>query len=98
MPNSWISDDIIKLIYKRNYFHKVAIRSKNEYLWKKYRLLRNKITQAVRQAKTDYYKTKISSANNDPRKMWKVLKQALPSNKHSSQSCKISAQTFNDFF
>ena len=23
MPNSWIFDDIIKLIYKRNYFHKI---------------------------------------------------------------------------
>ena len=98
LNNNWISEEITRLIYKSNYLHKLAIRLNNFETWQKYCLVRNQITQVVRQAKAIYYKEQINSTDRNPKQMWKILWKALPSNKYSSQSSNISAQAFNDFF
>ena len=59
--NIWINPKINQLIYKCDYTHKLAIRTKNEQYWKQYRSLRNHVTYTIRKAKYGYYKHKIDS-------------------------------------
>jgi hypothetical protein len=45
--------------------------------WNKYKSTRNKANIALRQAKTDYFRTKISSQNNNPKEAWKTINNLL---------------------
>ena len=38
--------------------------------WDKYKSTRNKVNIAQRQAKTDYFRTKISNQNNNPKEVY----------------------------
>ena len=80
MNNNWISEEITRLIYKRNYLHKLAIRLNNFETWQKYCLVCDQITQAVHQAKASYYREQINSFDRNPKQMWKILSKALPGN------------------
>jgi hypothetical protein len=45
--------------------------------WDKYKSTRNKVNIALRQAKTDYFRTKISIQNNNPKEAWKTINNLL---------------------
>ena len=96
--NTWINNDILELIYKRNHLHKIAVKTNNPDKWNEYRTIRNKITNTIRKTKKSYYKTKIETVDNNPKSIWNLLKQVLPSNKYTSHKPTITAQTFNDLF
>ena len=86
------------MIYKRNHLHKIAVKTNNPDKWNEYRTIRNKITNTIRKTKKSYYKTKIETVDNNPKSIWNLLKQVLPSNKYTSHKPTITAQTLNDFF
>jgi exonuclease III len=99
--NPWITHDIIKLIYQREYFHKKALKSndekeKNEY-WSEYKKIRNLVTKTIRNAKFDFYNNITNTCHNKPRKLWSYIRQAIPKESKSNVN-NISADTFNDFF
>ena len=56
--NKWISSDIIKLMYKRDYCHKKAIKSndptRSNDFWQTYRQTRNLVTKSIKNAKLSY--------------------------------------------
>lgn len=76
----WINHTIINSIRKRNKLHKKVINNPFDIqLLNYYKRYRNICTQIIRKAKEIYYKQKIENCNNDPKKIWKTLKEATHS-------------------
>ncbi len=95
--NPWMSTDIIKMMYERDYIHQQACKSKDHGLFQKYKALRNKVTNCITKAKRDYYENEINSNKNDSRKTWKTLRSCIQSSDKSNK-CDLSAQELNDHF
>ena len=76
-------DDIFDLMHERDYQHQKAVKSKidcNDH-WSKYKELRNNVNVLMKDAKREYYTNEINSAAGNSKKMWKTLKELLPSKK-----------------
>ena len=94
----WIHNDVVKLIYERNYVKKCAVKTKNDALWKKYRMLRNKVTSDTREAKRKYFDEKINECGNNVHKLWKCLNK-IAGNKSFKQPHKdLDCTIFNEYF
>ena len=66
----WITSEIInkKLINKRDKLKRKAIISKSEIDWINYKTSRNQINIELRNAKQNYYSTKIAGQKCNPKK------------------------------
>ena len=94
----WITREILDLIYTRDYTLKIALRTNDRESWKHYRSLRNNVTSMIHKAKSSFYTTQIHNATGNAHRMWKMLKQTLPSKTSSHRPTEISATDFNDYF
>ena len=45
--------------------------------WDHYKMSRNKVNVALRRAKSAYYRSKIASQNNNPKRAWKTINNLL---------------------
>ena len=45
--------------------------------WDHYKMSRNKVNVALRRAKCAYYRSKIASLNNNPKRAWKTINNLL---------------------
>ena len=97
--NPWMTHDIIKLMYERDYVHAKATQNNDSKLWQDYRNLRNKVTCIIKERKNAYFNDIHTLCRNDPPKMWSEIKRLVPGkNKHSHITCDISANDFNHHF
>ena len=94
--NPWITRDIILLTYRRDYIHDKAKKTKNDDLFKQYKILRNKVVDQIRKAKQDYFSGEICN-NTIPKKMWRAISSLLNTRKMAT-SHGISPETFNTYF
>ena len=103
------TDQLKERMRKRDYVHKVAIRSGLSADWDTYKILRNEVNSNICSAKEKYYKTKLNKNKNNPKGIWKIIKKILPrKNKNPANTKKINAQIcsipaviankFNDYF
>ena len=58
---------------KRDYHHKRAQKTKSAEEWLKYKELRNKTTQLIRNSKRNFYSNVIEKNKKDSSKLWKTL-------------------------
>ncbi len=49
--NPWVTSDIIKLMYERDHVHKKAVKTGDSLLFEHYKVLRNKVTSCLDNAK-----------------------------------------------
>ena len=95
----WITPQIIKMMYQRDYMHRKAVDTQCDDMWQKYRELRNKINDTIKFEKQQYYEDAIISNQRNPKSMWKKINELVRENKHNStMKCNIPASKFNDFF
>ena len=80
-PNFWINNEIKSMIYRRDYLHRSAIRSKSETDWNLYKKMRNIVSLTIRNVKKSYYFNQINTSSDNSSAMWKTLKNILPSKK-----------------
>lgn len=59
----------------RDYYQRKAKRSGRDEDWSSYRLFRNKVTAAIRHAKSDYNRNLIQENLDNPRIFWKSMKK-----------------------
>jgi hypothetical protein len=99
--NPWITPDIIKLIYRREYLHKKALKATNENeknsYWSDYKKTRNLVTKTIREAKLEFYSNATNKCYNNSRKLWSYIRQAIPKQTKDSVN-NITADKFNEFF
>ena len=73
----WITSEIKNLINKRDKLKRKAIISKSEIDWINYKTSRNQINIELRNAKQNYYYTKIAGQKCNPKKAWKSINNLL---------------------
>ena len=74
---SWITNDIKNLMNTRDKFKRKAILTNNENDWLNFRLTRNKVNIKLRNAKKDYYSSKIAGQKFNSKKAWKSINSLL---------------------
>ena len=73
----WITNDIKNLMNTRDRFKRKAILTNNENDWLNFRTTRNKINIKLRNAKKDYYSSKIAGQKFNPKKASKSINSWL---------------------
>ena len=87
------------MMYDRDYWHKLATTTKNPNDMINYRILRNKVTCAIRNEKKHFVETEIQQNEGQPDRAWRALKYLLPTkNKASTSTGHRDPNTFNSFF
>ena len=109
----WITSHIKKMIRRKNRAHRRAKKTNSVGNWEKYRLIRNKCNDVVRNCKQDYFSNisnKINLEKSGSRNWWNLVKSLLGStcNRHSIPPLQLDHDTicdnvtkcelFNEFF
>ena len=102
----WVTDDYISAGHDRDHYTKRWRRLRKLDDKIKMRAFRNIANNMANGLKTDYYKTEIDKNQHDPKKLWKLLRDFLPSHKSNSHipsgdkdmSAKDLANLFNITF
>ena len=98
-------------IRERDRLKLFAIKNNSAYYWNAYKLSRNRVTQALREAKSTYYKRQFVSVTKNPKQAWKTVHKILNRKQEcgseisciNSQSGQITcsnelAESFNNYF
>ena len=75
----WITTDLLELRRDRGYHLKKAHNSNSKYHWSMYRKLKNAASTIGRNLKSKYFCKLIEDSKYDGSKMWKAIKETLPS-------------------
>lgn len=108
----WLQAATKKLMNECDFVLRKARRSGTEVDWSKYRRLRNQVSNRIKIEKHRYQRNKISDNMDNPKSLWKMMKNIFPGNKEkilTPQSIKTAdgqtvidqptvAQRFNEFF
>ena len=98
--NPWITNEIVKVMYKRDHAHKKAIQAiTNEDLWFEYRRLRNFVTSKINEAKSSYLSDITPKLKHDSKSVWKELNRVTGNKKNANKVPSfISNEKLNSFF
>ena len=67
----WLSEGTKAMIGERNKAQNLVSENKNDENYKKYKSLRNKVTNSLKNDKYHWQKRKLESCSNDPGQLWK---------------------------
>ena len=94
--NPWMTNEILDLIYKRDYTHRMTVRLSSSDKMDKYKKLRNLVISTIRNSQRSYYKKTITV--NISCDVWKAVNQSLGKNRKSSIRSDLSPDAWNDHF
>ena len=82
---AWFTSKLNKRILERNNLLKKARKSQRVEDWSLYKMSKNGVTRSIRQSKKDYFKTQVAENRNNPKKLWKLIKNLTKdgTNKHN---------------
>ena len=96
----WVNNEILKLMYKRNFLHKRAVKYADIDCMDEYKIVKAEIEIRIQQSKNAYYDELYKGASSQPKVLWNELKR-LSGKKSTyvnvSNDCH-NASEFNDFF
>ena len=73
----WITRRIKQLIISTDKLKRKAVITNLETDWYNYRQIRNKVNTELRNAKKDYYSSKIASQKQNPKQAWETMNNLL---------------------
>ena len=83
----WMTSDILEMIYERDQILTLANKNKSIIeLRKHFNVVRNKVSDKIREAKANYFSNKVEENKNDPKSLWKQFKSLGYSNKTKEKS------------
>ena len=85
----WITNEIRRLSYHRDYLKRQAIRLRSVYYETAYKKCKNKITNLIRTSKENYFKSKLSNSNNS-KESWRSINELLNKKSKTSQVREIN--------
>ena len=93
---SWFSGDILRLISERDkaWINFRKLNSSDSY--SHYKMLRNKTQSVIKRAKRDFIKNEISENQNNPKRLWKTLKDLGMPTKVKGGSSNIGLKNDSD--
>ena len=92
--NTWITREIVKLMYERDRVHELAVKRKGDVLMENYRKLRNSITGMIKNRKREYFK----EVSHSLRSFWSELNNVIPKINMKSIPKGMGAEDFNIYF
>jgi hypothetical protein len=96
--NPWMTNEIIKMMYKRDYIKQQADKNKCGKLYEEYKRIRNYINTKIKQAKSDYFNGEFFKHMSNSKTQSKLFKQALNKKNNSTIPQELTAESFNTFF
>ena len=96
--NPWIDNNIVRLIYKRDYLKRTSVKYKSDELWESYKQIRNTVTELIRSNKKKYYENCIEENHCHTKGLWKVLKKLIDGESIVAPPNKLTAVHFNKYF
>ena len=69
----WLTKETKELIKERNRAQEVLSRNKSEENLKSFKIIRNRVTNSIKNDKTKWQKMKLENCNNDSGKLWKNI-------------------------
>ena len=107
----WITYDLMRKIYKRNYLKKKAIIENNAASWEQYKQARNETNNAIKSAKRQYFLHNLELNKKNPSKTWKLINELssrksctnrniteIKTDNETINSAPEIAEAFNNFF
>ena len=105
----WIDRNLIKLSNYKNSMFRKAVNPNDNYSWNEYQILRNDVHNIFRNAKRNYYRTKVSRMPQNSHEIHTIFKELLPRsravpiekvtvNENEITNSTEIAQKFNSFF
>lgn len=76
-PSPWLTPEIRKLMYHRDYLKKKYVKNGSNALFDAYKLARNKVNAAIKKAKQDYVLTEVTNCEGDTRRSWRAINLLL---------------------
>ena len=93
---SWLNAEILQMIRKKDYLYRQTLNSPlNLKLKGKFKAMRNKVTQMVRNAKTEHYKNLIKMSNNI-KHLWKIINKEVGKSSVTIPSPKVIVSENSD--
>ena len=68
----WVTNELKRLMYKRDYSKKQAISSGDPSIWCQYRRVRNHTNNEIKKAKRLYFTKNLDLHKDDIKKTWKI--------------------------
>ena len=105
----WMTDEIKKLSFHRDYLKKKAVKLNSPAFYNSYKKCRNQVTERIKSAKTQYFKTNLENTKNS-KETWDLINNLLnkKQKKTTINNLKIESETitgdenisnaFNNFF
>ena len=75
----WVNGNLLQIRRDRDFHHRKARKTNSKYSWGMYRKLRNYANREERKLKSAYFCQLIEDSKFDGSRMWKTLKQVVPS-------------------
>ena len=105
----WLNRDIKYDIRQRDYLVKKARKTNLSEDWKRYRCLRNRVTNKIKAAKARYNRQIIEENSGDSKAFWKTVKKIIPGEtkempprmkigENISSDTRVIANALNSFF
>ena len=107
----WITHELTRKIYKRNYMKKIAIQENDTTAWERFKQARNEVNNAIKSAKKQYFMHNLEMNKKNPRKTWMLIDDLssrkcgrtrniseIKLNNESINSAVEMAEVFNDYF
>ena len=91
----WFTNDLYNEINKRDNLLKRARRTQNKQDWSAFKLVKNKVTRKLRNAKEQYFKTQFSKNQKCPKKLWSLIKDLSKDTKNNDDSVPIADENNN---
>ena len=71
----WVNNEILKLMYKRNFLHKRAVKYADNDCVDEYKSVKEEIEYRIQQSKKAYYDELYKGASSQPKVLWNELKR-----------------------
>ena len=85
----WITKGIEVSINRRNLYYANYVKDKDQYLFDKYKALRNKINHLIRKSKINYYKKLFEEHRYNCRKIWSEINTILHRNNRKQNTISL---------
>ena len=97
--NPWINHNIVKLMYRRNHFHKVACRTGDVDKMNQYKFYRRMVNEMIKESKKNYYQKLYTKSKPSSKMLWKELSKLSGNSTTTDRfDSSLTADELNEFF
>ena len=82
----WVTNELRRLMYKRDYLKKQAISSGDPSIWCQYRQVRNHTNNEIKKAKRLYFTKNLDFHKDDIKKTWKLINELNSRNRKDTNN------------